>query len=80
MHSQDKEIYWYIDNGCSRNMTGDKNKFLNLKREKGARVSFGDNKSAKITGKGKVNLRSQKATPENVLLVEDLKNEFLSVS
>jgi hypothetical protein len=54
MHSQDKEICWYIDNGCSRHMAGDENKFLKLKRDKGGNVSFGDNKYDKIIGKGKV--------------------------
>jgi hypothetical protein len=54
-------------------MIGDKNKFLNLKGEKGGSVSFGDNKFAKIIGKGKVGLRIQKAMEENVFLVEDLK-------
>jgi hypothetical protein len=62
MHAQDKESYWYIDNGCSKHMTGDQNKFLKLKKEKGGSVSFGDNKSAKIIGKGKVSLGSQNAT------------------
>jgi hypothetical protein len=58
MHVQDKESYWYIDSGCSRHMTGDKIQFLNLKREKGGSVSFQDNKSYKIIGKGKVSLGS----------------------
>ena len=80
MHAQNKEIYWYIDSGFSRNMTGDKNTFLILKRENGGSVSFGDNKSAKIIGKGKVILGSQKATTENVLLVDHLKHNILSVS
>jgi hypothetical protein len=57
MHAQDKENYLYIDSGCSRHMTCDKKKkFLKLKREKGGSVSFGDNKSTKIIGKGKVSL------------------------
>jgi len=80
MHAQDKEIYWYIDNEFSRHMNGDENKFLKLKRDKGGNVSFGDNKSSKIIGKGKVSLGSQKAIVENVLLVEYLKHDFLSVS
>ena len=42
--------------------------------------SFGDNKYAKIIGKGKVILGSQKSIAENVLLVEDLKHDLLSVS
>ena len=25
---QDKGDIWYVDSGCSKNMTGDKNKFL----------------------------------------------------
>jgi hypothetical protein len=54
MHAQDKDNYFYIDIGCSRNMTGDENKFFKLKREKGGNVSFGDNKYDKIIGKGKV--------------------------
>jgi hypothetical protein len=58
MHAQNKESYWYIDSGFSRHMTSDKNNFLKLKRERGRSVSFGDNKSAKIIGKGKVNLGS----------------------
>jgi len=43
-------------------MTGDEKKFLKIKREKGGNASFGDNKSAKIIGKGKVSLGSQKNT------------------
>jgi hypothetical protein len=50
-----------------------------LKREKGGSVSFGDNKSSKIIAKGKVFLGSQKDTTKNVLLVEYLKHELLSV-
>jgi hypothetical protein len=65
---------------AQRHMIGDRNKFLKLKREKGGSVSYGDNKSAKIIGKGKVSLGSQKATTENVLLVEYLKHDLLSVS
>jgi hypothetical protein len=37
-------------------MTGDQNKFLVLKEEKGGSVTFGDNASARIVGKGIVSL------------------------
>ena len=58
-------------------MTGDKNKFLNLKQHKG-KVTFGDNASGNILGRGTVNLGKYKA--KNVLLVENLKPSLLSVS
>jgi hypothetical protein len=50
-----------------------------LKR-KGGNVSFGDDSSAKIIGKGVVELGSKNVKAKNVLLVEDLKNNLLSVS
>jgi hypothetical protein len=61
-------------------MTGDKSKFLKLtKKEKGS-VTFGDNVSAKILGKGTVTLGNKKNKVENVLLVENMKPNLLSVS
>ena len=31
---QDKEDLWYVDSGFSKHMTGNKDKFLNLKKQK----------------------------------------------
>ena len=58
-------------------MTGDKNKFLNLKHHK-EKVTLGDNALGNILRKGTVNLGKDKA--KNVLLVEKLKPSLLSVS
>ena len=58
-------------------MIGDKDKFLNLKKQKG-KVTFGDNASRNILGKGTVNLGKDKA--KNVLLAENLKPSLLCVS
>jgi hypothetical protein len=61
-------------------MTRDKSKFLKLtKKEKGS-VTFGDNVSAKILGKFIATLGNKKNKEENVLLVENLKPNILSVS
>ena len=61
-------------------MTGDQNKFIKLtKKEKGS-VTFGDNLSGKILGKGIVTLGNKKNKEENVLLVENMKPNILSVS
>jgi len=77
LRTQDKGDLWYVDSGCSKHMTGDKDKFLNLKKQKG-RVTFGDNASGNIIGKGTVNVGKKKA--KNVLLVENMKPSLLSVS
>jgi hypothetical protein len=80
LHAQRKTNQWYVDSGCSKHMTGDQSRFLVLKREKGGNVTFGNDVSAKIIGKGTINLGNEKAKEENVLLIEDMKHNLLSVS
>jgi hypothetical protein len=70
---------WYVESGCSKHMIGDQDKFLSLKRKEKGRVTFGDNVSAKILGKGTIILGNKKAKEENVLLVENLEPNLLSV-
>jgi hypothetical protein len=74
---QDKEDLWYGYNGFSKHMLGNKDKFWNLKKQK-SKVTFGDNASGNILGKGTVNLGKEKA--KDVLLVEKMKPRLLSVS
>jgi hypothetical protein len=38
---------WYIDNGCSKHMTGDKSKFLSLSESKSGNVTFGNDAQEK---------------------------------
>ena len=45
---------WYLDNGCSRHMTGDKRKIKNLKIKDQGFVTYGDNNKGKIIGIGDV--------------------------
>ncbi|KAJ8775053.1 hypothetical protein K2173_020057 [Erythroxylum novogranatense] len=45
---------WYIDSGCSRHMSGDKNLFAEIKPKNQGYVTFGDNNKGKINGIGKV--------------------------
>ena len=68
-----------MDSGCSKHMTGDPNKFISLKRNQKVNVTFGDNLSSKIIGKGTVALRDRMKV-ENVLHVNNLKPNLLSVS
>ena len=67
-----------MDSGCLKHMTGDPTKLLSLKRKQKGKVTFGDNISSKIIGKGTVVIRD-KMKGENVLLVKNLKPNLLSV-
>ncbi|GMI79777.1 hypothetical protein HRI_001647000 [Hibiscus trionum] len=39
---------WYLDSGCSRHMTGDKSRLMDLKPKSGGVVTFGDNSKGHI--------------------------------
>ncbi|XP_024164226.1 uncharacterized protein LOC112171246 [Rosa chinensis] len=71
---------WYLDSGCSRHMTGDKNWFSSFYDEViSGSVTFGDGKKAKVVGKGIVTAPSI-PNLKNVLYVEGLQANLISVS
>jgi hypothetical protein len=74
-----EEDEWYTDNGCSSHMTEDQDKFISLKR-KGGNVAFGDDSSTKILREGVVELGRKNVKVKNLLLVEELNHNLLSVS
>jgi hypothetical protein len=41
---------WYIDSGCSKHMSGDKEKFITLSERKAGKVTFGKNAPGKVRG------------------------------
>ena len=55
-----------MNSGCSKHMTGDPSNFINLKLDQKGKVTFGDNLSSKIIGKGTMALRN-KVKAKNVL-------------
>jgi hypothetical protein len=61
-------------------MTGDKDMFLTLRKERDGSVSFENDDSTKIIGKCTVIIGNKNTKEENVLLVEDMKHNLLSVS
>ena len=70
---------WYLDNGCSRHMTGNHSLFKVLKSKKGGNVTFGDGSKSQIKGKGTISLpRLPNIT--NVLYVKGLRVNLLSIS
>jgi hypothetical protein len=61
-------------------MNRDQIKFPKLNNKEIGKVTVGDNVSAKILGKGTVSLGNNKIKEGNVLLVENIKPNILSVS
>ena len=80
MYAKNKKKQWYIDNGYLKHMTGDKIFFPNLKKGKGGNFTFANDVSTKIVGKCTVSLGNAKTKAQNVLLVENMKHNLLSVS
>jgi hypothetical protein len=80
LSTQRKMNPWYIDSGCSKHMTRDKGKFLSLSERKSGNVTFGNDASVKIKRKGMVSLSNGKGKAQDVLLVDGLKHNLLSVS
>jgi len=70
---------WYVDNGCSRHMVGEKPNFLSLTAFDGGSVAFKNNKSGTIVGIGKIG-ESPSHSMDNVYLVDGLQHNLLSVS
>ena len=79
-YAEGQENPWYIDSGCSKHITGDKEKIESYSAlEKGKKVSFGNDTPAAIKGKGIAPLK-EKVKAGNVLWVDGLKHNLLSVS
>jgi transposase InsO family protein len=80
LSAQKQKDPWYIDSGCSKHMTGDKDKFMSISKIKTGNVTFGNDEPGKIKGKGMVSLSNGKGKAQDVLLVDGLKHNLLSVS
>ena len=69
----------YLDSGCSRHMTGDKEKFNKLDAKDGGHVTFGDNAKGKIIGIREIG-NPQSLSIHHVLFIDGLKHNLLSRS
>ena len=63
-----KQNLWHVDSGCSKDVTGDPHKFISLKRNQKGKVTFGNNLSSKIIGKGTVVLRDKMKAKKKFLV------------
>ena len=60
-------------------MTGDRRKFVSLKEKKDGAAYFGNDGSSNFIGSGIVTLGSKDVIAKNVLLVENMNHNLLSV-
>ena len=70
---------WILDSSCSRHMTGDHNLLSILESKDEGTVTFGDNAKGTIVGIGSVG-NPDNPSIENVLLVDRLKHNLISIS
>jgi len=66
---------WYLDNGCSKHMTGDISQFVALKLKSEGYVTYGDNNCGRIFGKGDIGIKGSTMIG-NVLYVDGLKDSL----
>ena len=69
----------YLDSGCSRHITGDKEQFTKLEAKDGGCVTFGDNAKGKIIGIREIG-NPQSLSIHHVLFINSLKYNLLSIS
>ena len=70
---------WYLESGCSKHMTGDISKFVNIILKQEGHVTYGDNNKGKILGKGTIG-NENNFLIYDVLHVEGFKHNHLSMS
>jgi len=78
LRAKEKQRSWYLDNGCSRHMTGEKSMFITLTIKEGGNVKFGRNQAGKIIGTRTIGNSS--ISINNVWLVDGLEHNLLSIS
>ena len=79
LKAQNNKDTWFIDSSCSTHMNGDRNKFVSLKEKKDGTISFGNDGSSNVIGSSTVTLRSKDVIAKNVLFVENMNHNLLSV-
>lgn len=80
LYAQNGGSQWYFYSGCYKDVSGDKCKFLSLKPFNKGNVTVGNKAPGKIIGKGIVKLKSGRGKAKDVLFVDGMKHNLLSVS
>ena len=78
----DKSNVWYLDNGASNHMTGDRSYFTMLDETITRNVKFGDDSRIDIKGKGSISFIFKdgvKKTMSNVYFIPALRSNIISL-
>ncbi|KAL0429361.1 UNVERIFIED_CONTAM: Retrovirus-related Pol polyprotein from transposon TNT 1-94 [Sesamum radiatum] len=78
----ENDVTWYLDNGASNHMTGDKSKFVHIDTKVTGDVRFGDDTKVEIEGKGTVILATKNGDHKllhDVYYIPKMKNNILSI-
>jgi len=73
------KLLWYLDSGCSKQMTSDASQLTNLKLKPTGYVTYGDNNRERILGVGDIG-GDDKVIITDILLIDGLKHSMLSIS
>ncbi|KAD5960723.1 hypothetical protein E3N88_12195 [Mikania micrantha] len=80
--SQDEQSMWYLDNGASNHMTGNKGLFSKLDTKIGGNVRFGDGSCVDIEGRGSILLECKNGEHRlltDVYYIPFLKSNIISL-
>jgi hypothetical protein len=80
LSTQKQKASGNIDNGCSKHMTGDKDKLLSISKSKTGNVILENDEPGKIKDRGMVSLSNVKGDAQYVMLVDGLKHNLLIAS
>lgn len=73
---------WYLDNGASNHMTGEKSKFSSLDEQVTGKVRFGDGSTVSIEGKGSITFKcnnGEERMLKDVYYIPTLCNNIISL-
>lgn len=76
------ENIWYLDNGASNHMTGDKRYFSELDSSVTRKVRFGDDSRIDIKGKDTISFIDMNGEPRkmtNVYYIPELRSNIISL-
>lgn len=79
--SVEKEV-WYLDNGASNHMTGNRSYFAELNESVTGKVKFGDDSCVDIKGKGSIVLQGKKGQQRlltETYFIPSLRNNIISL-
>jgi hypothetical protein len=80
LSTQKQKASGKIDSGCSKHVTGDKDKLLSISKSKTGNVILENDKTCKIKNREMTSLSNDKGDAQYALLVDGLKDDSLSSS